>query len=143
MASKVFTGLVVTFWLVMMAALVRVELFPSPTQLLPVPVNLVLRKLFDNPETQRLKVLYQGNEIGGGTVEITPLASPVAKLNAPFAGRPGGYQVKAGWNLDLNVFGTPSKFHLGTESRFDAHYEITDYHVSTRVGASEVEINGT
>ena len=143
MASKAFTGLVVAFWLTMMAALVRVEMFPSPSKLLPVPVNLVLRKLFENNELQRLKVLYQGKDIGQSTIEITPLASPAAKPNTPFEGQPGGYQVKAGVTLDLNVFGTPSKFHLGTDSRFDMSYEITDYHISTRVGASGVEINGT
>ena len=143
MASKAFTGLVVAFWLVMMAALVRVEIFPSPSQLLPVPVNQVLRKLFDNSDTQILKVLYQGKEIGLATIEIMPLASPVAKPGTPFAGRPGGYQVKAGVNLNLDVFGTPSKFHLGTDSRFDKRYEIMNYRVSTKVGASEVEINGT
>ena len=82
-------------------------------------------------------------EIGLATIEIMPLASPVAKPGTPFAGRPGGYQVKAGVNLNLDVFGTPSKFHLGTDSRFDKRYEIMNYRVSTKVGASEVEINGT
>ena len=142
MAGKAFTGLVVAFWLVMMAALVRVELFPSATQLTEVPLDRVLHKLCENNETQNLRVYYQGNEIGMSTIEITPLASPVAKVGEPFSGDPGGYQVKAGLGLDLNVFGTPSKFHLTTDSRFDTRFELKDYRVRTMVGASQVEING-
>jgi hypothetical protein len=142
MASKAFTGLVIAFWLVMMAALVRVELFPSATNLTAVPINRALRKLCENNETQSLKVLYQGNEIGLANVEIIPLASSSAKAGEPYTGEPGGYQVKAGLGLDLNVFGTPSKFTLNTDSRFDAQYELKDYRVRTMVGASQVEIYG-
>lgn len=142
MASKAFTGLIVAFWLVMMAALVRVEIFPSATKLTAIPINRVLRKLCENNETQSLKVLYQGNEIGFSTVEIIPLASSSAKVGETYTGEPGGYQVKAGLGLDLNVFGTPSKFQLNTDSRFDAQYELKDYRVRTMVGASQVEING-
>jgi hypothetical protein len=142
MGSKVFTGLVVAFWVVMMAALARVEFFPSPTQLTTVPVNRVLRKLFDSTEPQSLKVLYQGNEIGLATIEFTPLASPTAKPSEPLNGAPGGYYLKASLSLDLNIFGAPSRFHLNTDSRFDARYEIKDYRIRTMLGASQVEING-
>jgi hypothetical protein len=142
MASKAFTGLVVAFWVVMMAALVRIELFPSATKLTAVSLQQVLRKLCENNEPQSLKVLYQGNEIGLSTVEITPLASPTAKIGDPYTGEPGGYQVKAGLGLDLNVFGTPSKFQLNTDSRFDTQFELKDYRIRSMVGASQVEING-
>jgi hypothetical protein len=142
MASKAFTGLVVAFWVVMMAALVRVELFPSATKLTAVSLQQVLHKLCENNELQSLKVLYQGNEIGLSTVEITPLASPTAKIGDLYTGEPGGYQVKAGLGLDLNVFGTPSKFQLNTDSRFDTRFELKDYRIRSMVGASQVEING-
>jgi hypothetical protein len=143
MASKIFTSLVVAFWLVMMAALVRLELFPSATQLKSIPTSQVLRKLFENYESQNLKVLYQGQEIGHSTIEIIPLASPGAQPREPFQNEPGGYQVKASISLDLNVIGTPSRFQLKTDSRFNSRYDLQTYRVRTTVGASSVEIDGT
>ena len=142
MGSKVFTGFVVAFWVVMMAALVRMELFPSATNLTAIPVNRVLQKLFDGNEAQSLRVYYQDREIGLATIEFSPLASPTARPNEPINGEPGGYYMKASLSLDLNVFGTPSRFHLNTDSRFDRQYEIKEYRVRTMVGASQVEING-
>jgi hypothetical protein len=142
MINKVLTGFVVAFWVVMMAALARMELFPSATNLTIVPVGRVLRKVFESGEPQSLKVIYQDHEIGLATIEFTPLASPASKPSEPFSGEPGGYYLKAGLTLDLNVFGTPSRFHLNTDSRFDTRYEIRDYRIRTMVGASQVEING-
>jgi len=130
MASKGFTGLVIVFWAVMMAALVRVEFFPSPTNLAGVPTEQVIRKLFSNHEPQTLNISYQGKPIGITHIEITP--RPTA-----------GYAVKAGLTLDLDVFGTPSRFQLSSDSHFDARYEMKDYHVRTAVGESHVDINGT
>jgi hypothetical protein len=143
MASKTFTGLIVAFWLVMMAALVRLELFPSATQLKSISTSEVLRKLFENYESQNLKVLYQGQEIGHSTIEIIPLASPGAQPREPFQNEPGGYQVKANISLDLNVIGTPSRFQLKTDSRFNSRYDLQTYRLRTTVGASSVEIDGT
>ncbi len=142
MGSKAFAGFVVVFWLTMMAALVRMEFFPAPTRLAAVPADEVLRRLFDNHEKQDFRVLYQGSEIGQSSLEIIPVTSTAANPGSPLLREPRAYKVRADVKLNLNVFGTPSKFHLLSESRFDARYELKDYLLRTTVGESRVEIEG-
>jgi hypothetical protein len=142
MGSKAFASFVVVFWLAMMTALVRMEFFPAPTRLTAVPANEVLRRLFDNHERQSLRMLYQGNEIGMSSLEIVPLMSSTAGPVELLSGDAHAYKVRADVKLNLNVFGTPSRFHLFSESRFDARYELKDYLLRTTVGESSVEIEG-
>jgi hypothetical protein len=142
MGSKAFAGFVVAFWLTMMGALVRMEFFPAPTRLAAVPTEEVLRRLFDNHEKQDFRMLYQGNEIGQSTLEIIPLTSIAPNDGSPVAREPRAYKVRADVKLNLNVFGTPSRFHLFSESRFDTRYELKDYLLRTTVGESRVEIEG-
>ena len=63
MLNKVFAGFVVVFWATMMAALVRVEIFPKPTLLDTCPTQQVLKKIFANPTPARLDV-YRGKPVG-------------------------------------------------------------------------------
>ncbi len=50
MLNKVLAGMIVAFWLAMMAALVRVEIFPKPTALETIPNERILKKIFANAD---------------------------------------------------------------------------------------------
>src|SRR5207249_5127676 len=98
---------------VMMAALVRVEFFTTPTRLTLVPMEQVARRLFANTELQRLHVWYQGEPIGTCQLSI----SPRAHLNGPEspAGitKPTAYYVHFIMRrLRLQIFGVPSQLYL-------------------------------
>src|SRR5438093_3195418 len=116
MASKAFSGLIIAFWAVMMAALVRVEFFPAATRLTAVPIRLVVQRLFANHETQNLDVWYQGKDIGQCRITVTPRAKLDAKESEPVTGRPGAYFVDANLGMHLDILGTPTPLQLDTRS---------------------------
>lgn len=142
MASKAFTGLVVAFWVVMMAALVRVEFFPAPTRLTSVPMEQVARRLFANAETQRLHVCYQGKPIGSCQLSVVPRASLNSTDPAVASAKPAAYWVEIDTRLRLEILGVPSQFKLHSEARFDQRYELRNYKLTTAVGESHVDIHG-
>jgi hypothetical protein len=127
----------------MMAALVRVEFFPTPTRLTLVPMEQVARRLFANTELQRLHVWYQGEPIGTCQLSI----SPRAHLNGPEspAGitKPTAYYVHFIMRrLRLQILGVPSQFNLDSKAWFDQRYELRYYDLITAVGESHVDIHG-
>jgi hypothetical protein len=142
MTGKIFTGFVVGFWLVMMTALVRVEFFPKALHREMVSTTRVLQKVFANPEPARLNVYYQGTLIGFCKVEIDPQLSLTDTTAVPAGKRPGAYVVKPDVTLNLLVFGTPSRFVLKGESKFNNRFDVQQFNVKTSFGESHMDIKG-
>jgi hypothetical protein len=142
MLGRVFAGFVVTFWLVTMASLVRLEFFPKPLPMDTVPSTRVLRKIFSNPEPARLGVFYRNMPIGDCSVEITPLAE-TDSTHGPTSGRkPNAYRVKSKLTMTLSVFGLPSRVHLKGDSVFDSNYMIQSFDITTRIKDGRVHVSG-
>jgi hypothetical protein len=144
MGNKIITGFVITFWLVMMAALVRVEFFPRESRLLPLSTEQVLAQIVKNSEPARLDVIYQDQKIGSCRVGIAPLAEVEALEALPenSSTKPGAYLVDGSLTLNLFVFGTPSRFRLSGKLRFDAKYELKRFDLQSHVGASQFAVAG-
>jgi len=142
MASKVFAGFVVAFWLTMMVALVRFEFYPKAEPLGDVSTERLLRKVFATREPARMNVYYQKEPIGACRVEILPLASRDARPADTFNGVPAAYLVQTDLDMKLAIFGTPSRFHLISYTRLTPRYEVYDFKVGTWIGGSRVEVHG-
>jgi len=142
MASKVFAGLVVAFWLTMMVALVRFEFYPKAEPLGNVSTERLLRKVFATREPARMNVYYQKEQIGSCRVEIAPLSARDARPSDTFEGVPQAFLVQTDLDMKLVFFGTPSRFHLVSYTRLTPHYEVYDFKVGTSIGGSRVEVYG-
>lgn len=142
MAGKCFAGFIVTFWLVTMAALVRMEFFPDPLPINAVPTERILRKVFANPEPVRMNVYYQGENIGHCNVDITPMADARATVVAATGQTPQAYRVNSDLAVSLSVFGTRSRMRLNGRSVFDQSYEIQSFNIRTDIADGRVDIAG-
>ncbi len=142
MASKVFAGFIVAFWLTMMVALVRFEFYPKAVPFGEVSTERLLQKIFASREPARMNVYYQKGLIGLCTVDIVPLASRDAHPADTFEGVPKAYQVQSDLDMKLAFFGTPSHFHLKSYTRLTPRYEIYDFNLRTSIGESSVEVRG-
>ena len=142
MLNRVLSGLVVAFWVAMMAALVRVEIFPSPTVLETVPNERILKKIFANPDPARLDVYYHKLSIGLCSIGIQPQVNgrPVEQL------QPGqqadSYEVTTDLKMDLSTFATQTRFQLRGKSEFNPKLELDGFDITTTVGDSRVDITG-
>src|SRR5258707_15579026 len=143
MASKIFAGSVIAFWVVMMAALVRVEFFPHPVTLDTVPAEQVMHRIFDAPE-QRLNVFYQGQDIGNCSVEVTPMILKSGDTNdAQVVVRPRKvYQVRSSVHLKLSVFGIPSHLRMVGNTQFNARYAVEEFNIRTTLGDGHIDLQG-
>jgi hypothetical protein len=128
MLNRVFAGFVVVFWATMMAALVRVEIFPKPTVLDVCPTEQVLKKIFANPTPVRLNI-YQGKPfnmpMGSCSVDIHP------KLNGedlPPGKEPDAYVVTSELNMRLPMWGVTFWLLNGT-STFNRQLSLEDFDV--------------
>ncbi len=130
MVSKAFTGLIVAFWVVMMAALVRVEFFPSPSRLATASTYQVLRKVFSNPEPANMTVYYKDEHLGTCNVTITTNSS----------GALTAYDVSAELKVWLNVFGASSFLHVRAKPKFDARFNLKTFDLETKVAGSHLVI---
>ncbi len=145
MLNRVFAGFVVVFWAAMMAALLRVEIFPTPTALVSYPTERVLKKMFTNRTPARLNI-YQGTasgeSIGQCRIDIHP------KLNGRFVEEllPGqqaeAYEVTSEVNMKLSVFGTPSWLRLKGKSTFNKRLDLEDFDMMTKIGGGRVHVTG-
>ena len=144
MWNRVFVGFVVVFWAAMMAALVRVEIFPKPTVLDTCPADLVLKKIFANPTPARLKI-YRGKAIGDpiGTfnVDIHP------KLNGADlqpGQDPDTYEVSSDLKMRLPIWGVAFWFLTG-KSTFNRQLNLEDFDVKmqTKRGGDTFHIVGS
>ncbi len=130
MASKAFTGLILAFWVVMMAALVRVEFFPSPSRLARASTDQVLRRVFSNPEPAQMVVYYKDEKLG--TCNVTITTNSTGTLTA--------YDVSAELTVRLNVFGTPSHLYVRAKPKFDARFNLKTFDLETKVAGSRLVI---
>jgi hypothetical protein len=137
MASKVLSGCIVVFWLVMMGALVRVELFPKQPKFDTVPMEHVLRKIFANPEPARLYIYHNKARIGFCGLYITPLASLGAHPTDPIGPKPGAYRVQVSFTAML-----PWRLKLIGEGWCDPQYEIQKFNVKTSLGEIRLDVRG-
>ena len=142
MASKVFAGFVVAFWLTMMVALVRFEFYPKTAPLGEVSTERLLQKIFATREPARMNVYYQKAPIGSCTVDIVPLASRDARPADMFEGVPKAFLVQSQLDMKLAFFGMPSHFHLKSYMRLTPRYEIYEFNLGTWIGESHVEVRG-
>lgn len=70
MLSRFLAGLIVAFWLVMTALLIRLEIHPDQSRVLDVPVSHVLRLVFDHDQQSLLSV--KENDLPVGIVSFRP-----------------------------------------------------------------------
>jgi hypothetical protein len=142
MASKVFAGFIVAFWLTMMVALVRFEFYPKAVPLGEVSTERLLQKIVASREPARMNVYYRNAVIGLCAVDIVPLASRDARPADALEGVPKAYLVHSELDMKLAFFGTPSHFHLDSYTRLTPRYEIYDFNLRTSIGESSVEVQG-
>jgi hypothetical protein len=142
MLNKVLAGMVVAFWVAMMAALVRVEIFPRPTALETFPNERILKKIFANSDPARLDVYYHKVAIGFCAIGIQPQLNdrPVEQLQP--GQEPDNYEVTTDLKLDLLMFGTQTRLHLTGKSEFNPKLEMDGFDIVTTVGDSRVDITG-
>jgi hypothetical protein len=131
MWNRVFAGFTVVFWTAMMAALVRVEIFPKPTMLDTCPTEQVLRKIFTNPNPIRLKI-YQGKpvgeQIGYCSIDVKPR---LQGQEAQPGQEPDTYEVNADLRMRLPMWGVAFWFLSGT-STFDRHLNLETFDMAVR-----------
>ena len=143
MLNKVLAGLVVAFWVAMMAALVRVEIFPKPTVLETFPNDEVLKKIFANSDPARLDVYYHKINIGFCAINIQPQLNdkPVEQLQP--GQEPDGYEVTTDLKMKpFHVRRRQRDFILSGRSEFNPKLELDGFDIVTTVGDSRVNITG-
>ncbi|HUJ10626.1 MAG TPA: hypothetical protein VL171_11425 [Verrucomicrobiae bacterium] len=143
MWTRVFAGFVVAFWVAMMAALVRVEIFPKPTVLGRCPTEQVLRKILANPNPNRLKI-YRGKPIGESIGTCTIAIHP--KLRGMDLGpgqEPDSYEITSDLRMRLPLYGVVFWF-LSGKSTFNRQLELETFDVTmqTRRGGDSFRIVG-
>lgn len=143
MLNRVFAGFVVVFWAAMMAALVRVEIFPKPTVLDTCPTEQVLKKIFANPNPARLNI-YRGKPfgepVGSCAIEILP---QLRGDDPPPGQEPDAYIVSSKLTMRLPMWGVAFWILQGT-STFNRHLDLEDFDVTmqTRRGGDTFHIKG-
>ena len=142
MLNKVLAGFIVTFWVAMMAALVRVEIFPKPTILEVFPTDKVLKKIFSNSEPARLNVFYHKVDIGSCTINILPRLNDKPLDQSRPEQEPDNYEVTTDLKMKLSMFGTPTRLYLDGRSEFNRKLELSSFDIATAVGDSRVSILG-
>lgn len=143
MLGRLAASAVVTFWLGMMVALVRLEFFPHPSGVSEVPLELVLRKMFNNPENPGLSVNYRGQSLGFFKVDFAPIydgsTAVSAEKNNPSV---EGYQVQSELNFLLPGSNHANRLRMVSQSRFDRQYELQTLRLRTTFAEGLVEVYG-
>jgi hypothetical protein len=135
MLHTVFASLVIAFWAAMMTALVRIEVFPPPTEVEGFSAERILGKVFSNPEPMSLDVYYNtSNHIGHCTIGIQPQMSDGSADECGEAPALIGYKVTSELNVRLSTFGVPSRLALRGESVFDKKLELERFWFTTNIG---------
>jgi hypothetical protein len=142
MLNKVLAGLVVTFWVAMMAALVRVEIFPKPSALETFPNERILKKIFANPDPARLDVYYHKIAIGYCSITIQPQLNDRLLEQLQPGQEPDSYEVTTDLKMSLSMFGTQTRLYLSGKSEFNPKLELDGFDIVTTVGDSRVNITG-
>ncbi len=144
MVGRITAVVVVAFWTVMMAALVRME-YLGELGGTEVPAELVLRKVFSQESPARLNVLHEGQVIGFCKVDVerppaTALTEAAAAGDALLAGP--GYQVHTELTLALANFGIPSRLRIIGHTQFSPTFEVEAFKINTTIGDGRVEVRG-
>ena len=142
MLNRVLSGLVVAFWIAMMAALVRVEIFPKPTTLEAFPNERVLKKIFANPNPARLNVYYHKIDVGYCDINIQSRLNGRLVEQLQSGQRPDRYEVNTDLKMNLSMFGTQTQLSLKGKSEFNPKLELDRFDIETVVGDSRVDITG-
>jgi hypothetical protein len=142
MLNKVLAGMVVAFWVAMMAALVRVEIFPKPTVLQTFPNERVLKKIFANPDPARLDVYYHKVAIGFCAINIQPRVNDKLVDQLQPGQEPDSYEVTTDLKMNLSIFGTQTRLYLNGKSEFSPKLELNGFDILTTVGDTRVNLTG-
>jgi hypothetical protein len=118
----------------MMAALLRLELYPQPISLDSVPPEQVLAKFFANTEPARLNVYSGKKVIGFCHVEILPVAT--------VTNQPDGYRVQCDLAMSFPVLGMPSRVHMVGSGVFNSRFDVREFKFKTAVGDGHVDVQG-
>jgi len=143
MLNRVLAGLVIAFWVAMMATLVRVEIFPQPTVLETVPNDRILKKIFANSNPARLDVFYRKIPIGICEIRIQPRMNdkPVEQIGS--GQQPDGYEVTTDLKMNLYMLGSQTRLSLDGKSEFNPKLELDGFDISAIFGDSRVDIKGS
>jgi hypothetical protein len=142
MMNRVLSGLVVAFWVAMMAALVRVEIFPQPTVLETVPNDRILKKIFANSNPARLDVYYRKIPIGRCDIRIQPRSNDRTVEQLRPGQQPDSYEVTTDLKMNLYMLGTQTRLSLDGKSEFNPKLELDGFDVTAMFGDSRVDIKG-
>ncbi len=133
----------VGFWVAMMAALVRVEIFPRPAAQETVPNERVLKKIFANANPARqLHVYYHKTAIGSCSISIQPRPNDRLVEQLRPGQEPDSYEVTTELKMYLYMFGTQTRLSLDGKSEFNPKLELDGFDIVTTVGDSRVSITG-
>ncbi|GEM_PF-3351601 len=143
MITKIFSGLVIVFWLMMMTLLVRHEFFPSENETIPVAPQIVVARVFNNDDPSTLKVYFEGEEAGSARFQVK-LIEPATIAGYPTDRRDAAarsrYDLSAELTMKLTLMDTPTQFHIATLMLFDENYERTWYSFRFRSGDRWVQM---
>lgn len=141
MIGRLFAAGVVAFWVVMMATLARVELFPKSLDLQTVPAERVLQKIFANRDPARLTVYLANKPVGFCHVEIIPLT---ARDGAPTmaTNQIGAYRMQCDLDMKLPVLGLESRVRFVGSSVFSPALDVQEFRFKTTMGDGHVDMKG-
>ncbi len=139
MIGRILATVIVAFWLVMTAALVRSEFFPQHQSVSTVPAELVLRRIFHNPDSPGLNVYYQGALLGFCKIEFTPLHE-TTELPAGAATAPTRYRVQS--ELTLMAGTLPQRLRVVGDSYFNHRFEMESFHLRSHLGEGRLDVRG-
>lgn len=143
MITRIFSGLIIVFWLVMMTLLVRQEFFPSQDDAIPVAPRIVVARVFNNDDPSSLKVYYEGSEAGSARFHVKIIEPEVAAgypLERRDAAVRSKYELSVELTMKLTLMDTPTQFHIATMMMFDEDYERTWYSFRFRSGDRWVQM---
>ena len=85
MLHRIFTGVIVCFWLVMTSQLIRLQVNPDRSDLLVVPPSHVFKLMFTHEQTSELDIVENGSPIGN--ISLNPKTDPALdKRSLDFSG---------------------------------------------------------
>lgn len=145
MSSKILSGLIVGFWVVMMVALVRMEYTGQMGAMDAVPTGRILQKLLSNSSPARLNVFHvrdgKTNWVGFANLDVLKLATldPV-QIQTNETDRVAGYRLRVDARVDLAKFGMPSRLHLAGSGLLNSRSELRQFQVQADFGDGRVDV---
>lgn len=141
MMGKIFSTVIVAFWLTMMVALVRTEMWPQ-SSLNAVSQEEIMRKVFAHDAPARLNIFYRGQEIGYCRVDVEPQYAAVDAAAQTETRVPSRFQVRTDVKIKLTPFRVASTLHLRGASEFSARYELERFDLNTLIADSIIRVRG-